>query len=223
VQRVAFEERFAQVVHVVARDIEHGVAHVVESDLARRKEQRELLHLLVGREEIALDAVGDEIERVPVGFLALRLEPSREPVGQRLAAHRFRLDHGAGAVERLEPACFLRAPFEAGKMDYRYGVGRRGRAVSLERGGAVDARLAGRNTDLQYAASGEQRLRPAYEGELGPFEGGLGGQHLALDVTFAVGLCTQTVGRLDRQQRLVAEHGVERLQLSGEMLGKLLG
>ena len=114
VQRVAFEQRLAEVEHVVARDVEHRVAHLLERDPARREEERELLHLLPGGEEIAFDAVGDELERLPVRFLALRLQPAGEPLGQRLARDGLRLDHDAGALERLEPAP-LSAPASRGR------------------------------------------------------------------------------------------------------------
>ena len=65
-----------------------------------------------------------------VRFLPLRLQPSGEPLRQRLARDGSRFDHDAGALERLEPAGFLRAPVEAGQLNERDGVGGQALAVT---------------------------------------------------------------------------------------------
>src|SRR5262249_5469116 len=148
-------------------------------------------------QQIAFDPVRDEIERVAVRFLALCLEPAREPLGQRLARDRSRLDQDAGALERLEPRALLRSPVDGGKLDQRDRVLRRSLAIGLERSGAVDAGLAARNPELEDAARGEQRLGTAAERKLAPLEAGFGGEDLALAVAFRAGLGADTVAGLD--------------------------
>ena len=125
-QRVAFEQRLAQVEHVVARDVEHRLAHLLEGDPALREEERELLHLLLGGEQIAFDAVGDELQRLrgPLPGPAPSSRPASHS-GSALRVTVFASTTTPGALQRLEPGRFLRPPVEAGKLDEGHGVGRR--------------------------------------------------------------------------------------------------
>ena len=67
------EQRVRGVVGVVARDARHRFLHRLERELALRREQRELLHLLVRGKQIAFDALGEEGERRLVAALALQM------------------------------------------------------------------------------------------------------------------------------------------------------
>ena len=62
--------------------------------------RRQLLHLLLGGEQVAFDAVGEPLERLHRGALLLPREALGEPVGQLVARDRLRLDHDARGVER---------------------------------------------------------------------------------------------------------------------------
>src|SRR5512140_3049939 len=97
------------------------------------------------------------------------------------------------------------------------------RAEILQRLAAFDAGLAARNAQLEYAARSEQRLRLAARLKLRPVKVLLRGEHFALDVAVGVRLRADTVGCLDREQRLVSEHGVERREAAFQLLRQLLG
>jgi hypothetical protein len=89
--------------------------------------------------------------------------------------------------------------------------------------GAFDAGLAGGHAQLEDAAGGEKRARITGKGKLAPLEAGIHGEHVALGVAVGAGPRADAVGSLEAEQRLVAEHGVERLELAGEVLLQLLG
>ena len=61
-RHLAREHRLAELEHVVARDIEHRGLDLLERELARAVQQTELGDLLLRREQIALDLVGEVIE-----------------------------------------------------------------------------------------------------------------------------------------------------------------
>ena len=104
----AGEQRLAQLEHVVARDVEHRVLDLRGIELAGREQQRELLHLLVRRQQIAFDAARP-------GTPAFASSACCSCKARRAASHRGRrasgdgvgCHHHAGAIERLEPGAGL--------------------------------------------------------------------------------------------------------------------
>ena len=83
----------SSVVAVEARDVGDRLADRGERDLARGQQQCQLLDLLLGREEVALDAVGEPLERLHGGALSLPRKALGEPLGQLVARHGLRLHH----------------------------------------------------------------------------------------------------------------------------------
>ena len=63
----------------------------------------------------------------------------------------------------------------------------------------------------------------AGERELAPAKARIDGEHLALGVAVRARGCAYAIGRFQREQRLVAEDGVERLQAAPQVLMDLLG
>ena len=181
------------------------------------------MHFLVGREQIALDFVGDEFKGVGVGRLRLRGEPPREPCRQFVAFDLHRLDHDAGRRERAEPRAFLRAPVDFGQRDQRNRVGRQVCRIFLQSLAAFVAGLAAGDADLKYAARGEQRLRLAADSQLRPVEVLFRGQHFALEIAFFTRPRADAVGGFERQQRLVAVDDIERSERTLEFLRELFG
>ena len=109
---VAAEHRERQLEDVVARDVQHAVGDLRQRQLARRMEQPELRDLLVGREEVAFDALGDELQRLGSGPLLLPREPLADPLRQPRAVDRVDLDQHARAFQRGHPARLLAAAVE---------------------------------------------------------------------------------------------------------------
>jgi hypothetical protein len=153
----------------------------------------------------------------------LGAQPSGDPLGQRLAGDGFRLDHRARAVERLEPAGFLRAPVDPGQDDQRHGVGRQAPAVALQRLGALGSGFAGGYPQFEDAARSEQRPGVAGEGEFAPLEPGIDGKQVALGMAFGARPRADAVAGFESEQGFIAENGVERLELSCEVRLQLLG
>ena len=85
---VAAEQRLARGVGVIARHVCDRLAHSVDVELALGREERQLLHLLVRGEEISLDAIGEELERLARGALPLAREPLGDPRGKARALDR---------------------------------------------------------------------------------------------------------------------------------------
>ena len=94
------------------------------------QQQRQLLDLLLRGEQVALDAVGEPLERLHRGALLLAREALGEPVGQLVAGDGLRLDHHAGAVERVEP---LRSSSAASRARAAAPASRRRRAGARSR------------------------------------------------------------------------------------------
>ena len=123
-----------------------------------REQQRQFLYFLVGGEQIAFDAIRNEIQRFRIGFLLLQAEPAGNPLRQGPAQHGFGFDSDAGTFKRFEPGGFLAAPVEVGHVDQRDGIGRQRLAVVLQRFAAFLTRFAGGDAQFQQLARGEQGL-----------------------------------------------------------------
>ena len=101
-RHLAGQHRLAELEDVVARHVQHRRLDLLEAQLARRVQQRQLLHLLVRGQQVAFDAVGKEGQRALAGLavlhaLALARQALRDPGRQRLALHRLDAHRHAGA------------------------------------------------------------------------------------------------------------------------------
>ena len=92
-RHLAGQHGFAELEDVVAGDVEHRRLDLLEAQFAGRVEQAQLLDLLVGGEQVAFDAVGEEGQAAlpsspPCTRWPLRGQALRDPLRQRLALDR---------------------------------------------------------------------------------------------------------------------------------------
>ena len=197
-----------------------------------RVQQRELLDLLVRGQQVALDAVGEELQRA-LAFLAAAA--TRCPCcASRCAIHCGSACRSTGstwigdavAVERGEPGAVLVMASSRGSST----------SVSvlslpcalcgelLQRRAAFLARLARRDADLDDLLVGEQAQRAAGGQHLAPVEVRAGdGVHGALGVALARAPRRGSRRPLPGQQRLVAVQRVEGLEALLQVLAQLGG
>jgi hypothetical protein len=197
--------------HVVAGDVQHTVGDLLERQVARRMKQSELLDLLVRGEQIALDAVGDELERFGAGPVLVAREPLSDPLRQPRAIDCIDFDEHPGAFQRGDPAGFLRAAIETRQRDEREHALAGGFRVRFERGRAGGAGFAGRQADLDDLPVREERHPLRSGGELRPVEAGIGLQGPRVPRSRARWRGSRPAPR--SEQRLVAgdhEHGRQR-------------
>jgi hypothetical protein len=171
---LAAQHRLGQLEDVVTGHVEHGALDLGKAQFALRVQQRELLDLLVRRQQIALDPVGEKLQRALALLaghdpLALLLQALGDPLRQGAALDRLDLQRDADAVQRREPG-----PDPGHLVQARQQHQRQRRIVALGRGGqllqrrsAFLAGLARRNADFDDLFVGEQTQTAA------------GGQHLA--------------------------------------------
>ena len=138
--------------------------------------------------------------------------------------HRLHAHRPAGAIERTEPGALELLAVQAGQLhDGQHVVGQ-DLAVALQGVGAVLARLAAGDADLDQLALGEQaqRLRRAQHRAPVEMRAG-GGVHGALGVALLARELADCVAQLLHQQRLVAVNGVQApepaLQVGLELAG----
>ena len=235
-RRVARQHRLAEAEDVVARDIEHRRLDLLARQhrgraarIGRRVQQRQLGDLLMGRQQIALDPVGEEGQRLLAGLAVLDAQAVlrqalRDPDRQRAALDRIDPHRQPGAVERAEPGAAELGAVQARQQHQRDVVVADLLDIALQRLGAVLARLAGGNADLDQPALGEQAQRAGIAQQAGPVEMTAGdGMHRALAAAGRTRGGAHRVGRLLRQQRLVAMNDIERAQALGQGGGELVG
>src|SRR5258706_6538459 len=139
---VAAVDRLDQRVALETRDVGHRFADRFQCDLALGQEERELLDLLLRREEVALDAIGEPLEGLDGCALALAREAFGEPVGKLVARDRLRLHRDTGALQSGEPPRLDLLPV-ALRRDHEAERVRGGRrAPGREARAALGARLA---------------------------------------------------------------------------------
>src|SRR3954447_19909311 len=78
-RRITAEQRFPRGIRVVARHVRHRLANHVDAELPLRREERQLLPLLVRGKEVSPPTIGEELERLALGALALAPEPLGDP------------------------------------------------------------------------------------------------------------------------------------------------
>ena len=212
------EHRFAELEHVVARDVEHRRLDLLETQLAGRIQQAELLDLLVRRQQVAFDTVSEERERLLPRLagehaLALQREALRDPLRQRLALDRVDADRHTGRVERAEPGARLLLTIEPRQLQHGDDVVRQHLAIALQSLRAFLARLARRDADFDQLLVGEQAHRLRRAEQRAPVEvRAAGGMDLALGVAGGTRRGADRVARFLDQQRLVSPQRVERAQ-----------
>src|SRR5262249_14487211 len=144
------------------------------------REQRKLLHLLVRGEQVSLDAVGEELERLARSALALAREPLGDPGGKTCTLDRPYVHHHAGARQGTEPGAPLAHAGQARQRDEEKDVGAGTLAVLRDGLAALDAGLAAGQAQLHDLLSAEERQARERVRELAPVEAPAGLEYLAV-------------------------------------------
>ena len=222
------QHRLAELEHVVARHVQHRCLDLLEAQLTRRVQQRELLYFLVCCQQIAFDAVGKERQRAlprlaALHPLALRAQPLRNPLRQRVAFDRVDAQRDPCRIECAEPGTLLLLAVQPRQLHDRHHLVTQRLAVALQCFRAVLARLAGRYADLDELLVSKQAHRMRSAEQRTPVEmGARHGMYLAFAVPCVAGCGTQRVAGFLHQQWLVTPDGVQRpqpfLQVRGELV-----
>ncbi len=219
-QQLARQHGFRQLEHVVARHVQHGRFNLRPRQFASGVQQRQLLNLLVGSEQIAFDAVGKKGQRA-LAFLAaddalaLGAQALGNPLRQCSALDRLDGHADAVAVQCGKPRAGFGRFIEARQQHQRQRavVASGGLRQLLQRRTALFARLARGHADFQNLLVGKQALRTASGAHRAPVKVRAGhGEAAALGVALRARGGADGVGRFLLQQRLVAMQGVERAQ-----------
>ncbi len=224
---VAGGHRPRQVEGDEAGAVAHRLPHLGGTDAPAVVEQRKLVHLLRGGEEIALGPLGEQRQRLLVRLQAPGTQPPGEPAGKLAGGDRPRMHVDPGTGEGLHPGAAALARVDAGGRHDQQRIRRRIAGILLECGTAVTADLAVRAAQLHQPAAAEQRQAAGGLAQTPPVETGLDLEHLALvEAGRAGGLADLRQGFLD-EQGLVAGEQVHRrepgAQLAGELLRAQLG
>ena len=215
-RRLASHRRFAQLQNIEASAVRDRIDDCLRRDRTRRQQQRELLDLLVRRQQIAFDALCEQRRGGGIGLQLVTPEPLTNPRGQPRQIDRPDLHQHAALLDRAHPTRALRAAVELAGDDQHQIVGRR-LLRKLDDGiRALLARRRIRHANLDDLALGEQRHRPTVGEQPVPIEAALDDVQLALGETLlARGGANRVRGFVD-QQRLVSGHEVDRLELTGQ-------
>ena len=184
--------------------------HRLERQLARRREERELLQLLVRGEEISFHARGEKFEHFAARALLLARQALRDPCRQPGPIDRPDVDHRADARERVEPRRALARAVEPRQRNEEELVRGRALAIGADRGGALRAGLAARQPQLDDLLRREKREAAHRVGELAPVVAAPGLEHFALGVAGAARGGAHRVRRFHGEQRLIAVDHVRR-------------
>ncbi len=198
--------------------------HGVEGQHAGRMQQSELLDFLVRGQQVALHAIGNELQRATAGLarfhpLLLASQTLTDPAGQLGTVHRIDLDRHARPFQRREPRRFGGGKVQPRQRDQRDSVGGRPRRCARgqrpQRLAAVLAGLAGRNAQFDDLAVTEQRHRLLRLRHARPRETALDRHHVALGKALCARRLAQRIDGFQHQQVLVAVHHVQRRQALG--------
>src|SRR6185369_15950545 len=121
-------------------------------------------------EEVALDAIGKELERLARGALALAREALADPRGEARALERPHVHHHPGARQGSEPRARLARAVQARQRHQEKNVGAGALAVLGDGLAALRAGLAAGKAQLDDLLSAEERQARERVRELAPVE-----------------------------------------------------
>ena len=216
--RLAGEHGVGEREHVEAAVVRDELEHLGLVDLAARGRQREPLDLLVGREQVAFDALG---ERLRGGLRELQAcRPAARCWIQRGSSPR-----SIGQISTTTPCCSIAlthadrrglAELLADRDDHER-IGIVALAKRRDRLRAFVARLRRREPDLDDLARREQRQVVGAGEQIDPLEAAVGGVQLAAREARAHRRRAQLLERLVDEQRLVAGDEIDLGQATVEV------
>ena len=171
-------------------------------------EQRQLVELLLGGQQIALDPIGDELARRPAS--SVNASGSRRAPRARPAAPPSRPANGT------QTPCFSKAAPRAPRppclsslsVMTRHSTSGGGCCASASSSARALVGLAARHAQFEQAALGEQRQRLRRVAQLVPIEAALDEEHRAIGVAGGARRGPDRIRRLADQQRLIARHQI---------------
>jgi len=190
------------------KDIEAcAVGNALEHGLCIRtapwRQQSELLELLAGREQVALGAFRQQLERLVADFELHPAGSGAQPAHEAIGLHGPHLHPAAAALERAHPVGRLRIAVQPRRENQEQGVGVLTREQIRERGVAAGAGFTGRQSNLYQASGSKERQRAGGRAHLVPVRAALHEVHVPLAESGRPGLGANGIGGLARQQRIV--------------------
>ena len=218
--RVAGQRRIHQAEQLEAGTVQHDLGHRLERQFAGGQQQAQPLDGLVGGQQVAFGAFGDQCQHGRCCLLLLRGQALGHPLahGARVDARRLHPQHLFG--QGLEPGCAGRGALQMGAGDQHAGA-------LVQAGQQLAQRITQFTGGLGVQAKIDESLAGKERRGLGGFdepaavEACVDVQHLALLEAQLAGPGTYQVGRLDDQQQLVAADPGERGQALADRLAQL--
>jgi hypothetical protein len=210
------------------RELEHVVARAVGdqrsySRLVQRAAgpgERNPLDLLLRREEVALDTLGEQPRRGRIERHAPLGQPRGNPARELIAAHRSRDDQGRCALERLDPGRLQRFALEfAAYQQQRVSRWTLGQVGQRARGGRIDRPG---EAELDQAPLAEERQVRRPDHQTVPVEPAVDEVQLALRIDRVPRGPTDQVAGFADQQGFRAGNQISAAQASCKRTGQAL-
>ena len=209
--RLAGQGSIDQAEEFEAGAVEHDVGHGIGRQLAGRQQQAQALDGLVGGQQVAFGAFGDEGEHGGRSLLLLGGQPFGDPFAQRghIDARGFHPEHLSG--QGLEPGGAGGGLFQMLAGDHDAGVVVQPRQQVAQR---LAQLLRGLDVQAQVdqAAGGKERGGLCGLDEAAAVETGVDVDDLTFVEALLAGLGAHQIGSLDDEQQLVATDPEQRRQ-----------
>ena len=212
-----------QVEYVVTGTVGHRPGDVLHLHPPGFQEQRELADLLVGRQQIALHPIRDQLRDAGPGLKPGLAHSRGDPARQSGPLRRPYLHDSSGFVERLDPRRLHRALVQPWNQHEQQHIFRGRRSKTDQRFRAGGAGLAVRYAQFDESLLGKQRHGASGGGEFAPVEVSVRGQNFALAEALAAGSRPYHVAGLRHEQGLVSRDQVDRGEIAGEVRLKFMG
>jgi hypothetical protein len=219
---VTLQGAFGQQVQFIAGAVADLVENVIDGHCGpARVQQAQLADLLNRRQQVALDPLRQQFERIGGDFESGPAEALAQELRHLPRFDRPDLHHHALLVDGLMPAAPGRLGVEAWRGDQQGVIAGGGSQTLLQHGGASLWQLVGQ-AQLQQPAAGEQRQALRADQQPRPVEARFGEMDLALVAAAPARGLANLVGGFEQQQRFIAADQIDRLHLALQMAGKLL-
>ena len=154
---ITSQQGIGKLENIVTGDVEYGLAHVLESDIARREQQRQLADFLLSGEQVAFHAFSQKAQCLLIGLQLVHGQPCADPARQLVDGDRIDGNDDTGGFQCTEPFGIGGLTVEFGQRDESNRVGRQSGAIGLQCLAAFQAGFAGGYADIRQAQVAEQR------------------------------------------------------------------